>query len=148
MESEERKIMFKNVEKSKILLSMVVTILMVVLLGNIYSFATDNNTNNPVTITAATDNNTNTNNTNTNTNSNTNTNTNTNVANPANNVTTPIVSTSNNTANNVSVYNNTNAVSNSSNLPYTGNSSKTIVLVVVFAISAVYAYKKVSDYNV
>lgn len=54
----------------------------------------------------------------------------------------------NNTTNNTSTYNNTNSTSNSSSLPYTGTNSKTILLVVVFAISAVYAYKKVSDYNV
>lgn len=121
--------MLKNVRKSKILVSLIAIILMIVLFGNIYSLATSDNT-------AGANNTTNTNNTNTNTNSNTNTN----VA--------PISATANNTTNNTSTYNNTNSTSNSSSLPYTGTNSKTILLVVVFAISAVYAYKKVSDYNV
>lgn len=145
--------MLKNVEKSKILLSFIAVVLMIVLFGNIYSLATEENATNTVTITATTDTTgaTNTNNT-------SNTNTNTNSANlTANNVVnTPNVSASannttnnkvNNTANNTSTYNNTNSVSNSSNLPYTGTNSKAMLLIVVFAISAVYAYKKVSDYN-
>ena len=52
----------------------------------------------------------------------------------------------NNTANNTnkSVYNNTN-----SNLPKTGieDSIPVAMLVVIFGISAVYAYKKISDYK-
>lgn len=134
--------MLKNVRKSKILLSLIAIILMIVLFGNVYSLATSDNGSNTVTITATTDNTSGTNNTtNTNnTNTNTNSNTNTNVA--------PISATANNTTNNTSTYNNTNSTSNSSSLPYTGTNSKTILLVVVFAISAVYAYKKVSDYNV
>ena len=75
-------------------------------------------------------NNTNTNNTNTNTNTNTNnTNTNTNT------------NRTNNT-NNTSIYNNTN-------LPKTGieDSIPVAMLVVVFGISAVYAYKKIKDYR-
>ena len=146
--------MLKNVGKSKILVSLIAIILMVVLFGNVYSLATEENTSNPVTITATTDT-TGATNTNTNTSTNTNTNTNsqnitTNTANVANvsasaNNTTN--NTTNNTANNTSTYNNTNSVSNSSNLPYTGTNSKGIVLMIVFALSAVYAYKKVSDYN-
>ena len=46
---------------------------------------------------------------------------------------------------NSSVYNNTNNTS----LPKTGieDSLPTMVLVVIFAVSAVYAYKKIKDYN-
>ena len=71
--------------------------------------------------------NTNTNNANTNTN---NTNTNTNNTNRTNNT------------NNASIYNNTN-------LPKTGieDSVPVAMLVVVFGISAVYAYKKIKDYR-
>lgn len=71
-------------------------------------------------------NNTNTNNTNTNTN-------NTNRTNNTNNT---------NTTNNTSMYNNTN-------LPKTGieDSIPVAMLVVVFGISAVYAYKKVKEYR-
>ena len=149
--------MLKNVRKSKILLSFIAIILMFVLCGNLYSFATEENTTgNTVTITPITSgnvgnstgnnstNNTNTADNNTTTNSiiapSNNTANNTNVASNANNT--------NNTANNTTVYNNTNSTSNSSGLPYTGTNSKAMLLIIVFAISAVYAYKKVSDYNV
>lgn len=147
--------MLKNVRKSRILLSLTIGILMMVLFGNVYSLATDTNTSNttPMTITASTADNTNASATNTN-------NTNTaNVSNTGNtaNVAAPITNTNtnrntntntntNNTNNNVSTYNNT--VKNATNLPRTGsNNSKAILMIVVFAISAVYAYKKVSDYN-
>ncbi|MBR3002105.1 MAG: hypothetical protein IKF38_00820 [Clostridia bacterium] len=70
--------------------------------------------------------------------------------NKANNVSANNNATNNNSTNktntNSSVYNNTN----SSNLPKTGveDSIPTMVLVVVFAISAVYAFKKIKEYNV
>lgn len=75
--------------------------------------------------------NTNTSNNSTNTNNTSNTNTN----NTTNN-------TNNASNNNSSVYNNTN-------LPKTGTASTLPIaaLVVIFGISAVYAYKKVSDYK-
>lgn len=75
----------------------------------------------------------NTNNTNTNTNTNTNgTNTNTNKTNTNNT----------NKTNTSSIYNNTN-------LPKTGieDSIPVAMLVVVFGISAVYAYKKIKEYR-
>ena len=77
-------------------------------------------------------NNTNTNNTNTN-----------NAANNTNNVANNTNKAANNT-NKSSVYNNTNT-----NLPKTGieDSIPVAMLVVVFGISAVYAYKKVNDYK-
>ena len=139
--------MLKNVKKGKILLSLIASILMVVLCGNLYSFATEENTSNtPVTITPTTSGNntqSGTNNTANNTENRAsiiatgnNTTNNTNIAN------------TNNTANNASVYNNTSNTSNSTGLPYTGTNSKAMLLIVVFALSAVYAYKKVSDYNV
>lgn len=142
--------MLKNVKKGKILLSLIVMILMMVLFGNIYSLATEDNTagNNPVTITPTTTNGNNTvNNTNTNNTANQSSiiapsNNAVNNANVGNNTNT------NNTANNnTSVYNTSNT-SNSSSLPYTGTNSKAMLLIIVFAISSIYAYKKVSDYNV
>lgn len=94
--------------------------------------AADNDTDGftELTINNTNTNNTNTNNTNTNTN---NTNTNTNKANNTNNT---------NKTNNSSVYNNTN-------LPSTGieDSIPVAMLVVVFGISAVYAYRKIKEYR-
>lgn len=56
--------------------------------------------------------------------------------------------TTNNTANNVLKTNNTSNYNNSA-LPSTGvgNSMPAIILTVVFAISAIYAYKKVQEYR-
>lgn len=92
---------------------------------NDYTQLTLNNTNASNTNTNSSNTNTNTNNTNTN-----NTNRNTNNAN------------TNNTNTNSSIYNNTN-------LPKTGieNSIPVAMLVVIFGISAVYAYKKIKDYR-
>ncbi len=87
---------------------------------------------NTLTGNAASVNNTNTGNTNNTNGTNTNTNVNANKANTNNT----------NKVNNASVYNNTN-------LPKTGieSSLPVAVLVVVFGISAVYAYKKIKDYR-
>lgn len=78
--------------------------------------------------------NTNTGNKNSNTNTNTNTNSNTNNTN------------ANKNTNNSSIYNNTNK---NTDLPKTGieDSIPVALLVVVFGISAVYAYKKINDYK-
>lgn len=145
--------MLKNVRKSRILLSLMVGILTMVLFGNVYSLATDtSNTSNtaPLTITASTADNTNAAATNTNT-ANVNNSINTsNVAAPTTNTnnTNKNTNTNTNNTNNASTYNNANTVKNTTKLPRTGsNNSKAILLIVVFAISAVYAYKKVSDYN-
>jgi len=142
--------MLKNVRKSKILLSLIAIILMVVLFGSVCSFATEPSSSSPITITATTQNTTSNNTTNNAVANNT-----TNTANNTANVSTISATTNNtannavnNTANNVSTYNNTNSTTNTSSLPYTGTNSTAILLVVAFALSAVYAYKKVSDYNV
>lgn len=136
--------MLKNVRKGKILLSLIASILMIVLFGNIVSLATEDNTagNNPVTITPTTSGN-NTSNTN-------NTANQSSIIAPSNNQVNNVTNntnTNNTMNNNTSVYN-TNKTSNSSSLPYTGTNSKGMLLIVLFAVSAVYAYKKVSDYNV
>ena len=89
------------------------------------------NTNNTGNTSNTSNTTTNTSNTNNNATNNTNTNTNRNNTNNTNNNT-----------NNSSVYNNTN-------LPKTGieDSIPVAMLVVVFGISAIYAYKKIKDYR-
>ena len=55
----------------------------------------------------------------------------------------------NSAKNNVSSYNNiANKANNTAGLPYTGSSSSMIFIVIALAISAIYAYKKVRDYNI
>ena len=126
-------------KKGKLLVSLVMLMLVVWTVGSVSSLATDiagsNTTNTPVitTITAAPANNTTNNTTN----------------NTANNVVnnTNIQSISgtvkNNTVNSSS-YNTTN----STKLPYAGSNSSVIFIVLAFALSAAYAYKKVTEYNV
>lgn len=87
-------------------------------------------------------NNTSSNNTSGNTNTaNTNSNTNSNINNTNSNNT-----NANKNTNNSSIYNNTNK---NTDLPKTGieDSIPVAMLVVVFGISAVYAYKKINDYK-
>ncbi len=136
--------------KEKMLVSLIIVTLVALVIGNVASLATEptgdgenntaggtlslssNNTANAVSAVAGENktnnsvNNTNTaNNTNTNSNTNRNTNTNTNSNTKAN--------TSN---------------TNSSKLPYAGSNSTVIFVVIALGVSALYAYKKVSDYNV
>ncbi len=108
-----------------------------VILFNTCVLAADNNTNGFSDLTPSI-NNTNTNNTNKNANSNTNSNTNSN-SNKTNNTSN---TNQNNKTNNSSIYNN-------NNLPKTGieDSIPVALLVVVFGISAVYAYKKIKEYR-
>lgn len=110
---------------------LLITVIVMMFSNNV--LAADN-TFNELPLTSANNTNTNTDNTNTNTNNtNTNrTNTNTNNTNTTNRANT----------NNSSIYNNTN-------LPKTGieDSIPVAMLVVVFGISAVYAYKKIRDYK-
>lgn len=100
-----------------------------VILFNASVFAADNTGFNDLTSTL--------NNTNSNTNTNTNTNTNIN-----SNINTNTNTNTNVNANNSSIYNNTN-------LPKTGveSSIPVAMLVVVFGVSAVYAYKKINEYK-
>ena len=119
-------------KKVSLIKGFLVILLSVVLIGTTGVFAADeldfdlddntsSNTSN-TSNSSNTANNTNTNKNNTNTNSN----------------------KSNTNTNNTNTYNNTNT-----NLPKTGieDSIPTAVLIVIFAISAVYAYKKISDYK-
>lgn len=50
--------------------------------------------------------------------------------------------------NNSSSYSANNSVANRSSLPYAGTNSSVMFIVIVLTVSALYAYKKVSDYNV
>lgn len=131
-----------KLRKEKILVSLIVITLIALVIGNVSSLATDltatptNNTNTGTTgavITASPRNNTvgaTTNNTSTN--------------NTTNNTT--------NTENNVGSAGNTSRYSNNSKntgkLPYAGSNSSIIFVVIALVASAIYAYKKVSDYNV
>lgn len=57
--------------------------------------------------------------------------------------------TANNTVNNTNTNRTTNNTStNSSRLPYAGTDSSVVFIVIALVASALYAYKKVSDYNV
>lgn len=130
-------------KKEKILVSLIVVLMVVLALGNISSLATsltatpkdnanlanavgNNTTENKATLdavsaTANSSNNSakNTNKANTNTNTNSNTNKASNSANSAN-----------------------------KKLPYAGTSGTVIFVVIALGVSAIYAYKKVSDYNI
>ena len=134
-----------KLKKEKILVSFLVITLITLVFGSIYSLATtpliqgestsDGNTTGAVNNVA--------NNTVNNTNTGTGTaiigstvNNKTNVANNTN--------TNSNTSNNI--VNKTST--NSSSLPYAGTSSSVVFIVIALVASALYAYKKVSDYNV
>ncbi len=114
----------------KVCTILVIAVMIALVLGTTVNAATDNNTYNDLSNTLRTNNSGNTNSGNTNSNSNSNTNSNTNRAN------------TNTNNNNGSVY-------NSNNLPDTGieSSIPIALLIVIFAISSVYAYKKINDYK-
>lgn len=126
-------------KKEKLLISLVLIVMLTLVVGNVYSLATEGGT---LKITANTDsaaNNTTTNGT-------------------SNNTAVPgVLSGTNSTANNSTTNNTTktNTASNTSlntvkesSLPKAGTDSKVVLLVLAFVVSAVYAYKKVSDYNI
>ena len=136
----------------KILISLVTIVLAILVIGNVITLAAE-----PTKITSSGNSNTTTitpigSATNTNNNSNTaNTNTNTNTL---ENVVSGTVSIAN--TNSADTNTNTNGArntssyvsTNTSKLPYAGTaSSSLIILAIAFAASAIYAYKKVTDYN-
>lgn len=141
-------------KKSKILVSLVAILMITLVIGNMYSLATENDT---IKITANTD-------SNKNESANVASNNTANEAKTTNNAGDPVGaqnSSKNNTTNNTTTnnavnntnssrYNSTNntATTAGSSLPKAGTSSTTILLVLAFVASAIYAYKKVSDYNV
>ncbi len=127
-----------KMKKEKMIISLVVVALLALIFGNVTSNATSL-TGNSVTLNVSATNST-TLNISTNKTNTTNTNTNKSSINAA-------VSNYANTNSKVNTAKNT---ANTSKLPYAGNGNVAgaIVLAVIFVGSAVYAYKKVSDYNV
>lgn len=127
----------------KILVSLVVITLLAITFGSVKSLATQPIVANVTTSTTATDNNT--------TGAVTITTSN-NTVNTANTVANNTVATNNTTNNavnkitNTSSYNTTNTTKKS--LPYAGTDSTIVFIVLALAVSAVYAYKKVLDYNI
>lgn len=127
--------MFK---KEKILMSLIVLMLVVCVFGSVHSLATEITATNKVNTTVITPI----------TATNTSTNTTQNKTNTANLVSiSGTVNNKTNNATNSSKYNNVTKT-NSTNLPYAGTDSSLIFVVIAFAASAIYAYKKVSEYNV
>lgn len=137
-----------KMKKQKLLISLLIVAVVAILFGNVMSDATQITTNS-VTVTPSTTNVTNTNAgsisinaTTTNATTNNKVNTNSSSINAA-------VSSYNNTNTNSTV-NTAKNTANTSKLPYAGNGNilGAVVLAVAFVGSALYAYKKVSDYNV
>ena len=119
------------------LVSLVVIMLAVMVFGSVSSLATvikpttnTNTTNTSVdnTVGAAKENTTNTN------------------TNKTNAISSSVNAISNKT--NTTKYSNTNTNKAASKLPYAGSNTSMVFVVVALAASAVYAYKKVSDYNI
>ena len=140
VEKDKTNILFEvrrgNMKKSIILKSFLVILVCVMLVFTATSvYAADESSSNELEdlIEDNSTSNTNSGNTNSNSNANSNTNRNSNTNNASLNA------IRNNTANNA----------NANNLPKTGieDSLPTVLLVVVFGISAVYAYKKIKDYR-
>ena len=122
--------------KEKMLVSLVVIMLAVMVFGSVSSLATvikptntnTTNTSADNTVGAAKDNITNTN------------------TNKANAISSSVNAISNKT--NTTKYSNTNTNKSASKLPYAGSNTSIVFVVVALGLSAVYAYKKVSDYNI
>jgi cobalamin biosynthesis Mg chelatase CobN len=143
-----------KMKKNKILVSLLLVAVIAILFGNVVSSATEitaNTTNSvsnstgtgSVTITASTSNTTGTNSTTISANT-------SNTSSIVNAAINSSVSTYNSLANNTTTLNANSNTETASSLPYTGSGNifGAIVLAVVLVVSAVYAYKKVTDYNV
>ena len=133
-----------KLKKEKILVSLITILMIVLVVGNVYSLATDSNTG--IQFTQSNNNTANTNKASNTANTNANigaevgaTNTNSSKNNTSN---------TNKVSNNAVKNTNTNTNSSASKLPYAGSNTSIIFIVVALGVSAVYAYKKVSDYNV
>lgn len=142
-----------KLKKEKILVSLIAIVMVALVVGNVYSLATEGNTaGSGVSLTMTGENTANTaNKASNNATANTDADvgaevgaTNSSKNNTANKTTN---NTTNNTAKNTnSAKNNTNTAT--SGLPYAGSNTSIIFIVIALVASAVYAYKKVSDYNV
>ena len=146
VEKDKTNILFEvrrgNMKKSIILKSFLVILVCVMLVFTATSvYAADESSSNELEdlIEDNSTSNTNSGNTNSNSNSNSNSNANSNTNRNSNTNNASLNAIRNNTANNA----------NANNLPKTGieDSLPTVLLVVVFGISAVYAYKKIKDYR-
>jgi len=133
---------YRKMKKTRIVISLIIIACVVFMLGAMSVYA-----DTPTTITTITTNSgNNTANKATNITSDGTTNKTTNAANKVNTIT-PI-GTTNNTANRVSSYTNNTSTTSQDGLPYTGTNYSIVFIIAALAISAVYAYKKVTDYNV
>ena len=124
--------------KEKMLVSLVVIMLAVMVFGSVSSLATvikpstntnTTNTSADNTVGAASSNSTNN-------------------TNKANAISSSVNAISNTNKTNTSKYSNTNTNKSASKLPYAGSNTSMVFVVVALVASAVYAYKKVSDYNI
>ncbi len=127
-----------KLKKEKLLVSLVVITLIALVFGSINSLAASIKPANETTNEASGEDNT--------VGAVNNTNSNTNAANRISSTVNSVENnTTNNTANNASSSRNTNR---SESLPYAGTNSTIVFVVIALVASALYAYKKVSDYNV
>lgn len=128
--------MFK-LRKEKLLVSLIVVLMIALTVGNITSLAT------APQITATIGGNTNKNSINSALSSNNTVNVGASEA-----VSADVNNTSNKTNTNKTNSNKTNTNRVSSSLPYAGTNGTVVFVVIALAASAIYAYKKVSDYNI
>lgn len=143
-----------KLKKEKILVSLIAIVMIALVVGNVYSLATEDNNEGSGSLTLT--NNTSKNNTANTTNKATNDTENNTTGNIGAEVgatnktnTNKTNNTTNNTVNNTnSSKNNTNKNAATTGLPYAGSNTSIIFIVIALGVSAVYAYKKVSDYNV
>ena len=131
-----------SLKMKKLFISLVVITVMVLTIGSVSSLATQikattSNTENSVSATVTVSNNTEEDSKNEASNEEKNTNKNTNV------------STNTNTKKTNNTVKNTNTNSKASgSLPYAGTNTSVVFVVIALVASALYAYKKVSDYNI
>lgn len=132
-----------KLKKEKILVSLIAIVMIALVVGNVYSLATDGNNTGIQLTSNTTGNSTNTNKANA-------------TANTDADVSAEVGATNSNSSNNTTNTNkasnntakNTNSNSATSGLPYAGSNTSIIFIVIALGVSAAYAYKKVSDYNV
>lgn len=143
-----------KLKKEKILASLIAIVMVALVIGNVYSLATEGNTSTGGTISL-----TSTGNSSSNKSSNTNISANTdadlgaevgatNSSRNTNSNTNSSSNTNTNSNTNSSRYGNNTNSSSSSRLPYAGSNTSIIFIVIALGASAIYAYKKVSDYNI
>ena len=135
--------------KEKLIISLVV-MMIVFVVCSITSFAADTGTQ-PITLTGNSSSNTNPISIGSNTTGNSNTNGTPITSNNNSSTITPITGTTNSNTNSSSVYPTRNQATqnteSSSDLPYTGVNYGVVFVIIALGVSAIYAYKKVSDYN-